>query len=46
MKRLTTELTPKPVQILDCLTPCVQEQAPPALPGARAWLKPHREAHP
>jgi hypothetical protein len=29
MKRPTTELTPKPVQILDCLTPCVQEQCYP-----------------
>jgi hypothetical protein len=29
MKRLTTELTPKPVQILDCLTLCVQEQCSP-----------------
>ena len=29
MKYPTTELTPKPVQILDCLTPCVQEQCYP-----------------
>jgi SOS-response transcriptional repressor LexA len=29
MKRLTTEFTPKRVQILDCITPWVQEQGYP-----------------
>jgi LexA DNA binding domain len=29
MKRLTAELTPRQAQILDCLTPCVQEQCYP-----------------
>jgi hypothetical protein len=31
MKRLMTELTPKPVQILEYLTPCAQEQCYPPI---------------
>jgi hypothetical protein len=44
MKRLTTEFTPKRVQILDCITPWVQEQGypPPFMSWRTARTSPRR----